>query len=141
MKNEAALNLIKRKLRIAWKKATSSDPAGWTPENPAWGQCAVTACVVQDALGGDIVWAEATTPKGAKISHYFNRLADGSVVDLTRGQFPAGTFLDPAAGREKTQGRDGSAFETTRDYVLSFPATRQRYEALKATMSRIEICD
>ena len=122
------------KLRQAWQRETSSDPAGWAPQNPAWGQCAVTACIVQDVLGGDIVWAEAKTPAGNTISHYFNKLADGSVVDLTRDQFPAGTSLSPPDGQPKTQGRGGESYPTTRDYVLSFKATQERYGRLKSSL-------
>ena len=88
----------------------------------------MTACTVQDELGGDIVWAEANLPDGRAISHYFN-LIDGQEVDLTRDQFPQGTMIP--AGQPKTKG-----FPTTRDYVLSFDVTRQRYNVLKANLSQ-----
>ncbi len=39
-------------LERCWSADTSADPDGWSPENPAWGQCAVTALVVQDRFGG-----------------------------------------------------------------------------------------
>lgn len=117
---------LHRKLQAAWSVATTSDPANWTPQNPSWGQCAVTACAVQDELGGDIVWAEAKLPDGRTISHYFN-LIDGQEHDLTRDQFPAGTIIP--TGQPKTKG-----FPTTRDYVLSFEVTQKRYQTLKANM-------
>lgn len=109
-------------IRDSWIMETSSEP-NWTPENPALGQCAVTALVVNDYLGGKIVWAEAVNPEGRKISHYFN-LVDGKEIDFTRCQFPEGTAIP--AGIDKTKG-----LPTTRDYVLSFEATRKRYEILK----------
>jgi hypothetical protein len=113
----------------AWARETSYDPQGWSAENPAFGQCAVTACVVHDFLGGDIVWAEAELPDGGKVSHFFNRIA-GRDVDYTRAQFPAGTHVP--AGRPAAQG-----FATTRDYILSYPATRVRYAALASRVSAL----
>lgn len=116
-----ALSHLETSLKAAWSAATSYDARGWTPENAAYGQCAVTACVVQDYLGGDIVWAQAELPDGQKISHFFNRL-NGADLDLTRVQFPAGTHI-PA----------GIAYpnEDARTHILSYPDTVRRYEALK----------
>jgi hypothetical protein len=105
-------------LRTSWSVHTSSEPGDWGPENPARGQCAVTALVVQDHLGGHLLRAD--TSKG---SHYWNRLPDGTEVDLTREQF-AGDFSA------------GSVEERDRDYVLSFPETRSRYNRLRASVVR-----
>jgi hypothetical protein len=59
----------------------------WTPENPSRDQCGMTALVVQDVLGGDLVLAEVHVG-GAQIGHhYWNRLPDGSDLDLTADQF------------------------------------------------------
>ncbi|WP_051379696.1 YunG family protein [Bradyrhizobium murdochi] len=41
-----------RKLRDAWSAETSSQ---WRSDNPAAGQCSVTALVIQDELGGAIL--------------------------------------------------------------------------------------
>ena len=120
---------LQKKLRKAWSAATSSDPDIWSPENPAWGQCAVTACAVQDIFGGDIVWSEAALPDGRKISHYFNRI-NNLEIDFTRDQFPDGTQIP--AGQPKTKGHP-----STRDYVLSFPATQNRYVELKHVLKKI----
>jgi hypothetical protein len=50
----------------------------------------MTALVVQDILGGDRVIAEVHVD-GAQIGrHYWNRLPDGSEVDLTADQFRPG---------------------------------------------------
>lgn len=47
----------------------------------------MTALVVQDILGGDLILAEVHVG-GVQIGHhYWNRLADGSDVDLTSDQF------------------------------------------------------
>ena len=62
----------------------------WTPESPSRDQCGMTALVVQDILGGDLVLAEVHVA-GAKVGHhYWNRLPDGSDVDLTGDQFLPG---------------------------------------------------
>lgn len=119
-----ALHRLRRIFEKAWTRETSSDPQGWTPENPALGQCAVTACVAQDVLGGEIVWCDVALPDGKTVSHYFNKVG-GQEVDFTRSQFPQGSVVPP--GQPKTKGHP-----TTRDYVLSFPATQERYDALSA---------
>jgi hypothetical protein len=66
-------------LRASWSADTSYWPDTWTPERPSIGQCAVTALIVQDQLGGDIIVAEV-----ADDFHFWNRLPDGTEVDLTR---------------------------------------------------------
>lgn len=87
----------------------------------------MTACVVQDYFGGDIVHSIAILPSGENVSHYFNVIGS-ETVDLTREQFPPGTrFSVPAP---KTQG-----FPSTRDYCLSYDSTRQRYHVLRNRVS------
>ncbi len=118
-----SLDHLRERLGGAWCAATSYDPRNWSAENAAYGHCAVTACIVQDDLGGDIVWALARLPDGEEVSHFFNRI-DGVEVDLTRGQFPAGTMI-PAGGAHPS-GVDN------RTYILCVPETQKRYEMLKA---------
>ncbi|MDO8511158.1 MAG: hypothetical protein Q7S55_03260 [Nanoarchaeota archaeon] len=117
------LSGLEEAISRSWSRETSSDPERWNPENPAWGQCAVTALVINDYLGGEMVWAEAKIPDGRGISHYFN-LIDEQEVDLTRNQFPEGTVI-PRGVEKKKQ------YASTKDYVLSFPVTQQRYLLLK----------
>lgn len=109
--NAAELLRLIPAIRAAWDATTSVD-SRWSPDNPALGQCAVTALVVQDALGGSLLRATV-----GDVSHYWNKLADGSEVDLTREQFASFT-------PEGTTERD-------RAYVLSYPATVERYERLR----------
>jgi hypothetical protein len=45
---------LERALEVAWERTTSADPDRWSPQNPAWGQCAVTALIVQDHYGGEL---------------------------------------------------------------------------------------
>lgn len=125
------------RIRKCWGPDTSSDPVGWSQVNPAWGQCAVTACVVQDVLGGDIVWANALSPDNRSYSHYFNAISDGTIIDFTREQFPPGTEFSPCHGCPKTVG-NGKTYATTRDYVLSFPATELRYQLMRRRLRKNE---
>ena len=120
---ESEISKLEEAIRKSWSKETSSDPEKWAYENPAWGQCAVTALIVHDYLGGDIVWAEAKLPDGKSISHYFNQIK-WKEVDLTRRQFPEGTVIPQGIEKKKE-------YASTRAYVLSFPVTQQRYEILK----------
>lgn len=102
-------------LEGAWCAATSANPLNWTEDNPALGQCAVTALIVQDYFGGILVRAE-----NEGVSHYWNRIG-GVEIDLTRSQFIEWTPGDEA--------------ERDREYVLSFPETKRRYELLLARLT------
>ena len=97
-------------IRRSWGPDTSAD-SGWSASCPAKGQCAVTALVVQDYLGGQLLRAGI-----GGVSHYWNAVQDEE-LDLTRQQFPDFT-------PEGTCGR-------TREYVLSFPGTARRYGTLR----------
>jgi len=110
-------------LMKSWIRETSSDSSNWNEQNPSLGQCAVTSLVVNDYLGGEIVWANAHLPDGRNISHYFNKI-NGIEKDFTRRQFPAGTIIPTGVSKIKE-------FPSTRDYVMSYNLTRQRYELLK----------
>lgn len=65
-------------LERSWSLATGRN---WLPERPARGQCSVTALVVQDICGGEIL--KTRTPGGW---HFYNRV-DGVRYDLTDSQF------------------------------------------------------
>jgi hypothetical protein len=65
-------------LRKSWSIDTSKQ---WTAENPAAGQCNVTALLVFDAFGGEIL--KTILPEG---DHFYNRI-DGVRYDFTESQF------------------------------------------------------
>lgn len=106
------MTLARLTVRVAraWCAETSADDR-WSPDNPAAGQCAVTALVVQDHFGGDLL---RVVNEGA--SHYFNVMPDHVWVDLTRSQFDTWAPSEPEV--------------RTRDYVLSFKETAERYALL-----------
>ncbi|WP_051022255.1 YunG family protein [Nocardia pneumoniae] len=121
------LEALASALQRSWSAETSSTP-DWTETNRAKGQCAVTACVVQDYFGGDILNTVATLPSNETVSHYFNVIG-GETIDLTRGQFPEGTtFTRPTA----KLGR----YSSTREYCLSYENTRLRYEELRGRVAK-----
>jgi hypothetical protein len=80
-------------IRNSWSAETSEDPDAWPPDNPARDQCAVTALVVRELLGGEILIANVVRDGKRLERHAWNRLASGVEVDLTRGQFRAGEEL------------------------------------------------
>ena len=91
-----SLTELERAIRAAWSVWTADpvDQAAWSPANPARGQCAVTALVIQDLLGGELLLADVTHADGTRQGvHFSNRLAGGAELDLTREQFTAGEVV------------------------------------------------
>lgn len=75
------LTALRTELQRRWCAETSFWPDEWTPDRPSFGQCAVTALIVRDRFGGEVL---RTVNEGA--IHYWNRVDDID-VDLTRDQF------------------------------------------------------
>jgi hypothetical protein len=82
---------VEQAVREAWASDTCDphDLADLSADNPARGQCGVTALVVQDLLGGDLVLGEVHVAGTRTGAHWWNRLPGGLEVDLTREQFSA----------------------------------------------------
>ncbi|HEY4254551.1 MAG TPA: hypothetical protein VGM87_25335 [Roseomonas sp.] len=99
----------------AWSRDSSSQ---WQLKNPAAGQCGVTALLVQDLLGGEIL----KTRLGSAW-HFYNRL-DGRRHDLTESQFAAPIAYDDVA----TDWTDAMTDTSPRQYA----ALRARALALLA---------
>jgi hypothetical protein len=72
-------------LKKSWNLKSSSL---WREDNPALGNCGVTALVVQGLLGGDIL-----KTKYGNIWHYYNFI-DGKQMDFTASQFDAPIAYD-----------------------------------------------
>jgi len=86
---------VEAAIRASWTldSCDPTDAPEWTPEIPSRGQCAVTALVVHDLLGGQLLEAEVRNADGSPQGfHYWNRLA-GVDVDLTRSQFRDGEVV------------------------------------------------
>ena len=111
-------------LDISWDADTCAEweRDKWSPCLPAFGQCAVTALVVQDFFGGKLV-------KDPDNDHYWNIFEDGTECDLTREQFAEGITLLAKEDR-------------TREYMLSNERsikakTPDRYNTLRERVRRI----
>lgn len=100
------LSRLRPVVRAAWGPDTCDpvDLADWRPENPSRGQCGVTAFVVQDLLGGDLVLGEVFESGERRGYHYWNRLPDGTEVDLTRDQFRPGETVTGGVGVARPSG-------------------------------------
>jgi len=86
---------LERAIRDSWSER-SCDPVDlpWSPANAAKGLCGVTALVVQDLLGGELLMAEIRHADGSRQGvHYWNRLPGGAELDLTRAQFERGEVV------------------------------------------------
>jgi hypothetical protein len=70
-----------RLLEILFESWSEKSSTKYTPQNPAKGQCGVTALVVNDLLGGEIL--KAPLPEGW---HFYNQI-DGKRFDFTASQF------------------------------------------------------
>ena len=77
------IELVTRALFHSWGPGSSSK---WKRSNPALGQCGVTALVVQDCLGGEIVKTWIAKPDVEKLWHFYN-LLDNTPMDFTVSQF------------------------------------------------------
>lgn len=101
-------------VRDSWTRDTSYEPERWSDFNPAWGQCAVTALVLQDYLGGEL----RRVADGVGTTHFWV-VSDGEDVDLTLEQFGSVPVW--------TEG----PVTVDRGYVLAWPNTRKRYQELR----------
>lgn len=123
-------------LKQSWIDKTASPISGdgfglYVENEPAVGQCAVTSLIVQDYFGGEILNSTVSARNSSETtsSHYFNTI-NGEVIDFTRVQFRGDViFSEP---KPKLKG-----FNSTREYILSYPATVQRYELLKSKVEAL----
>lgn len=84
---------IKKSLRKSWSLQSSSK---WSADNPAKGQCGVTALVVHDILGGEI--RKTKLPDGW---HFYNVIR-GERYDFTASQFEEDiVYTDVLSNREE----------------------------------------
>lgn len=73
--------------KLAWCRETARPDlqAVWDAKTPMRGQCDVTALMVRELAGGEIMQCDVI----GYGHHYYNVLPDGTELDLTVGQFPA----------------------------------------------------
>jgi ADP-ribose pyrophosphatase YjhB (NUDIX family) len=91
-----SLTPLETAIRSNWSVWTADpvDQPTWSSTNPAQGQCASTALVIQDMLGGQLLLADVRHQDGSRQGvHFWNRLSDGMELDLTREQFTGGEVI------------------------------------------------
>lgn len=114
------LGELEQAIRASWTREISESPDTWSDDNPAYGCCAVTAMVVRDYLGGDLVIG-GVVKDGVRIDrHVWNVLPSGLAVDLSRDQFRAGEQYEAPQPLNET----------------TVPGTTERYELLAARGAR-----
>ncbi len=87
---------IARALSKSWSLDTARQ---WTAENPAAGQCNVTALLVHDLFGGELL--KTPLPEG---DHFYNRI-NGHRYDFTQSQFSQPiAYADVPASRADAEG-------------------------------------
>lgn len=103
-------------LQISWGKDTAyrKDAENWTPQNPALGQCAITALLFNELYGGKIYSGVSDTG----IVHYWNRKY-GIKYDFTKQQF-------------KDNLRFKNVKRWSRDELLATGNVSERYKLLKS---------
>lgn len=115
-------------LRQSWQPDTAFDVSDWSKENPARGQCVVSALVVQDYLGGDLQRYEVSGAYDE--THYVNKI-NGVIIDTTASQYDGlWVTLEPAEANLK-------GFSSLREKRLADKSTRARYERLKCRVQAI----
>lgn len=117
----------------SWTRDTSADHEGWTSDNPAWGECAVTALTVQDFLGGELVRMDLTGHNDPKIaaarSHYFNRINE-ALLDISSSQFGDVNRFYQFRSSQEVSVRD-------RSYLLGNTDTATRYVCFRHEVARL----
>lgn len=107
---------LKRILPKICRADTQQSKKEWSVANPFQGHCAVVSLLVQDILGGKILWAtlEGTGWSG---NHYWNLLPNEEEIDFTAEQF--------VGDRPDLRGEPRE-----RDFLLSSEDTKQKYHTL-----------
>ncbi|GIF67706.1 hypothetical protein Ais01nite_57410 [Asanoa ishikariensis] len=117
---------IEHAVRASWAADTCSPDdlarAGWHPDNPAWGHCDVTALVLNDLFGGDLVLGDVHLGGEQHGYHWWNRLPGGVEIDLTYEQFQSGQTVTAARAVRRPPGRPrrrADAYDLLRQRVMA----------------------
>ncbi|MGD5673867.1 hypothetical protein QUT38_22570, partial [Xanthomonas citri pv. citri] len=104
-------------LRKAWSLSTASQ---WTAGNLAAGQCNVTALLIHDLFGGELL--KTPLPAG---DHFYNRIG-GRRYDFTASQFE-----QPIAYMDLPASRANAEQGATSDQLAELRAAFQRQTPVK----------
>lgn len=115
---------ITQAVRSGWAADTCSADdlarSPWTTDNPAWGHCDITALVVHDFFGGELLVGEVYLDGEQHGHHWWNRLPSGIEIDLTHEQFRRGQVVSGNRAVQRPVGRPprrGDEYELLRDRV------------------------
>lgn len=115
---------ITQAIRSGWAADTCSaddhERSPWTADNPAWGQCDITALVVHDFFGGELLVGEVYLDGEQHNYHWWNRLPSGIEIDLTYEQFKLGQMVSGSRAVPRPVGRPprrGDEYELLRGRV------------------------
>ncbi|SRR5579871_93005 len=125
MNSNLSFSTIQNLIKKAWDAKTCFpvQTKEWNESLPELGQCAVTALLVQDYLGGDIAFNKT-------YNHFWNILSDGEEIDLTKNQFKS----IPRLNIDSTVTRQALLNSESADRQR----TKARYELLKKRVKRLE---
>ncbi|SIN44654.1 hypothetical protein SAMN04489832_7308 [Micromonospora cremea] len=131
--------MLRPVLRGGWGADTCDphDVQDWHAGNAARGQCGVTALIIQDLLGGELILGEVLAGDAKVGYHYWNRLADGREVDLTADQFQPPEVVVGGQVQQRPPGpprRCRQQYEILRDRVFAALYGR-RSNAIHATVT------
>jgi len=111
------LDYIKKWFSAYWTEETSYAP-NWNPQNPSFGQCAISSLTIQDILGGTIAKIKLCDGE----SHYFNVINDNT-YDVTEDQFDYKI--------------DYAEYQTVdRLQILANENTRHRYNLFQSSLNK-----
>lgn len=110
----------------SWSAYTAFDHDQWSPDNPARGQCVVSALIIQDLFGGTLQKTKVTL-NGHEESHYRNILPDGTIIDTTRSQYPTSLEI-------KTTEINLGDHVNLRQKLFAEANTESRYKLLRTTV-------
>jgi hypothetical protein len=86
------------------------------PDNPAKGQCNVTAVLVYDLFGGDIL--KTSLPEG---DHFYNQ------IDDERLDFTASQFAEPIEYADIATDRDNALSQVTRHELQTLKTAFEKH--------------
>ncbi len=115
---------ITEAVRASWAADTCSPDdlarGDWTSDNPSKGHCDITALVVHDFFGGELMVGEVHLDGEQHGHHWWNRFPSGIEVDLTREQFRLGQVVTEGRAVQRPAGRPAprwDEYELLRDRV------------------------
>lgn len=124
---------LRRKLEQCWSRTTTHPMFKWKwrKSKPSLGHCYVTALIVQDLFGGELMVGiggqiENGKTAGDVLYHVWNRLPNNKQVDLTADQFKDGKVPYPVPG---------FIGKTT---TVGAKRSNPRYKLLKKRMLRLQ---